>query len=196
MPSSNQVFIESDALRLVLCHYVRSSPDSPEAGAEGGSRGGITRNTLYEIMSICLVADERFLSSFLGQVDALAALAESQQTEVLRSHSLVVSSSHMDVHALSAIFATYLSAWKGDKLWADPGREGKGLRNGEKVTHKPRPRPVAAWHALLTAPPLVTRGRSGKLPATSGSLCDSPSSPTQLSAPSRSAAPTELEPAA
>ena len=67
------------------------------------------------------------------QVDALAALAEQQHSEVMRKHALVVSSSHMDVHALAAIFSTYLAAWKGDKLWADPQREGKGLRHGEKI---------------------------------------------------------------
>ena len=104
-------------------------------------------------MAICLVVDEPMRRRFVQQVDTMASLAESQAGEVLRSAGLVVSSSHvrasdtptlvflctrsllkdrrsrpcvrqMDVHALAAIFATYLSAWKGDKLWLDPHREG------------------------------------------------------------------------
>ena len=37
---------------------------------DSGSRGGITRSMVQELMAICLVVDEKVLARFLGQVRA------------------------------------------------------------------------------------------------------------------------------
>ena len=68
----------------------------------------------------------------MEMVDGMANLSLAQSGEKLRKHGLVVSSSHMDVHALAAIFSTYLSAWKGDRLWNDRqrGRSLAGSKSG------------------------------------------------------------------
>jgi hypothetical protein len=50
------------------------------------------------------------------QVDAMAALAQQSAAEGLRKHALIVSSAHLDVHALASIFAAFLSAWKVKRL--------------------------------------------------------------------------------
>ena len=143
----HQVFVQSEALRHVLCHYVRSPADEAPVDAaqaaavepgDGESRGGVSRGMLRELLAICLVADDQMRRKFVKQVDLMASLSQSQDGEVLRSQGLVVSSSHMDVHALAAIFSGFLNAWKGDKVWQDPQREGKGLRPGEKVWLAPR----------------------------------------------------------
>jgi hypothetical protein len=53
------------------------------------------------------------------QVDAMAALAQQSAAEGLRKHALIVSSAHLDVHALASIFAAFLSAWKVKRLLTD-----------------------------------------------------------------------------
>ena len=58
------VFVQSEALQLAICHYVRSPPDeppvsslSPKGHAPVHSRGGISREVLDELMELVLVAE-------------------------------------------------------------------------------------------------------------------------------------------
>ena len=69
----HQVLIQSDALRLAVCHYVRASPDQPPSAdgsptAEGGTRGGISMADLGVLMDICLVVDKPLRDELLRQV--------------------------------------------------------------------------------------------------------------------------------
>ena len=106
----HHVFIASDALQLALCHYVRSPPDASPADGSATTRGGISRETLEGLMGMTLVAEPELRERFVRQVDEMAALCRREAP----THSLVVSMSQMDVHALATIYATFLGAWKGD----------------------------------------------------------------------------------
>ena len=116
----HQVFVESDALRLAICHYVRSPLDVPTHSDEehGGdsatdpdaTRGGLSLRDVEALMEVCLVADKPLRDEFVGQVATMAGMA----APISAGPSLVVSTSHMDVHALAAIFSAFLAAWKGD----------------------------------------------------------------------------------
>ena len=83
----HQVFIQSDALRLVIAHYVKSPPDGtpPPRGDHGSAepssasspssaestRGGVSLMDLEMLMDVCLVADKPLRDDLLRQVQLL-----------------------------------------------------------------------------------------------------------------------------